>query len=99
MLRSNIERDVKWKSAKLWILFVDYANMFDTVNHNALWNTLKEFGVPKHLTWLMQKLYNKATEVICATGEQTHQFALKRGKKTCGDVCCVSAELNIILMF
>ena len=41
VLRNIIEKAVKRKGAKLWILFVDYAKAFDTVNHNALWNTLR----------------------------------------------------------
>ena len=69
VLRNIIEKAVKRKGAKLWILFVDYAKAFDTVNHNALWNTLREFCVPQHLIWLMQKLYSKATGVLRIAGE------------------------------
>ena len=46
MLRNIIEKAVKRKGANLWILFVDYAKAFDTVNHNALWYTLREFLRP-----------------------------------------------------
>ena len=28
-----------------------------TVNHNKLWKTLKEMGIPDHLTCLLRKLY------------------------------------------
>ena len=52
---------------------------FDTVNHNALWNTLREFCVPQHLIWLMQKLYGKATGVLRIAGEHTDQFPFKKG--------------------
>ena len=35
-LRIIIEKAVNRKSAKLWILSLDYAKTFDTVYHNAL---------------------------------------------------------------
>ena len=36
------------------ICFVDYAKAFDCVDHNTLWNLIKEMGTPDHLTasWL-----------------------------------------------
>ena len=79
MVRNSIEKAVKPKGAKLWILCVDYAKAFDTVNHNALWNTLREFCVPQHLIWLMQKLYSKATGVLRIAGEHTDQFPFEKG--------------------
>ena len=36
---------------------LDYANAFDGVNHNKLWNILKEMGIPDHLTCLLKNLY------------------------------------------
>ena len=29
--------------------FINYAKAFDCVDHNKLWNTLKEMGIPDHL--------------------------------------------------
>ena len=31
--------------------FIDYAKIFDCVNHNKLWQILKEMGIPDHLTF------------------------------------------------
>ena len=36
---------------------LDYVNAFDGVNHNKLWNILKEMGIPDHLTCLLKNLY------------------------------------------
>ena len=33
---------------------LDYANAFDGVNHNKLWNILKEMGIPDQLTCLLK---------------------------------------------
>ena len=38
-------------------LLIDYAKAFDYVNHNKLWKTLKEMGIPDHLTCLLRNLY------------------------------------------
>ena len=32
--------------------FIDYVRAFDCVDHNKLWNILKEMGIPDHLTCL-----------------------------------------------
>ena len=33
----------------LYFRFIDYANAFDSVNHNELWKINKEMGIPDHL--------------------------------------------------
>ena len=38
------------------ICFIDYAKAFDCVDHNKLWNILKEMGIPDHLTCLLRNL-------------------------------------------
>ena len=37
--------------------FIDYANAFDCVDHNKLWEILKEMGIPDYLTCLLRNLY------------------------------------------
>ena len=37
--------------------FIDYAKAFDCVDHNKMWKTLKEKGIPDHLTCLLRNLY------------------------------------------
>ena len=38
------------------IYFIDYAKAFDCVDHNKLWKTLIEMGIPDHLTYLLRNL-------------------------------------------
>ena len=47
----------------IYSCFIDYAKAFDCVDHNKLWKTLKEMGIPDHLTCLLKNLYagQKAT--------------------------------------
>ena len=39
------------------LYFIDYAKAFDCVDHNKLWEILKEMGIPDHLTCLLRNLY------------------------------------------
>ena len=41
----------------IYFCFIDYAKTFNYVNHNKLWNILKEMGIPDHLTCLLRNLY------------------------------------------
>ena len=41
----------------IYFCFIDYAKAFDCVDHNTLWNILKEMGIPDHLTCLLRNLY------------------------------------------
>ena len=39
------------------ICFIDYAKVFDCVDHNKLWEILQEMGIPDHLTFPLRNLY------------------------------------------
>ena len=41
----------------IYFRFIDYAKVFDCVDHNKLWKILKEMGIPDHLTCLLRNLY------------------------------------------
>ena len=39
------------------ICFIDYAKVFDCVDHNKLWKVLQEMRLPDYLTCLLINLY------------------------------------------
>ena len=41
----------------IYFCFIDYAKAFDCVDHNKLWEILKEMGISEHLTCLLRNLY------------------------------------------
>ena len=41
----------------IYFCLIDYAKVFDCVDHNKLWKILKEMGIPDHLTCLLRNLY------------------------------------------
>ena len=47
----------KQESFRKNFCFIDYAKAFDCVDHNKLWEILKEMGIPDHLTCFLRNLY------------------------------------------
>ena len=54
----------------IYLCFIDYAKAVDSVDHNKLWNTLKEMGITDHLTCLLRNLY-AGQEATVRTGHGT----------------------------
>ena len=52
-----IEKARELKKKNIYFCFIDYNEAFDCVDHNKLWNILKEMGIPDHLTGLLRNLY------------------------------------------
>ena len=53
----------------LYFCFIDYAKAFDCVDHSKLWKSLKEMGIPNHLSCLLRNLYaGQETTVRTAHG-------------------------------
>ena len=48
------------------------------MDHNKLWEILKEMGIPDHLTCLLRNLY-AAQEAIVKTGHGTDCFQIRKG--------------------
>ena len=63
----------------IYFCFIDYAKAFDCVDHNKLWNILKEMGILDHLTCLLRNLY-AGQEATVRTGHGTTDwFQTRKG--------------------
>ena len=63
----------------IYFCSIDYAKAFDCVDHNKLWNILKEMGIPDHLTCLLRNLY-AGQEAMVRTGHgPTDWFQIGKG--------------------
>ena len=51
------QRNQKDFQKNIYFCFIEYTKAFDCVDHNKLWKTLKETGMPDHLTCLLRNLY------------------------------------------
>ena len=65
----------------IYFCFIDYTNTFDCVDHNRLWKTLKEMGIPEHFTCLLRNLY-AGQEATVRTRQETKDW-YKFGKGIC----------------
>ena len=62
-----------------YFCFIDYTKAFDYVDHNKLWKTVQEMGIPYHLTCLLRNLY-AGQESTVTTGHGTmNWFQIGKG--------------------
>ena len=61
------------------ICFIDYAEVYDCVDHNKLWEILKEMGIPDHLTCLLRNLYVVKEATVRIRHGTTDRFKTGKG--------------------
>ena len=67
------------RQKNIYFCFINYAKSFDCVDHNKLWNILKEVGMPDHFTCLLRNLY-AGQEATVRTGHGTKNwFQIRKG--------------------
>ena len=74
------------------ICFIDYAKVFDCVDHNKLWKILQEMGTPDHLTCLLRICIQVKKEQLELDMEK--QTGSKSEKEYVKAVYCHSAYLT-----
>ena len=82
-LPTSVGSSKKQESSRknIYFCFIDYAKAFDCVDHNKLWEILKEMAIPDHLTCLLRNLY-AGQEATVRTGHGTMDW-LQIGKEVC----------------
>ena len=65
----------------IYFSFIDYAKVFDCVDHDKLWRILKEMEIPDHLTCLLRNLY-AGQEATFRIGHGTTDW-FQIGKEVC----------------
>ena len=65
----------------IYFCFIDYAKVFDCVDHNKLWKILKEMEIPDHLTCLLRNLYSGQEATVRTGHGTTDRFQI--GKRVC----------------
>ena len=74
LLDHRKSKGIPEKTSTLTIdIFIDY-EVFDYVDHNKLWEILKEMGIPEHLTYLLINLYADQ-EAIVVNGHGTMDWS------------------------
>ena len=78
----------------IYLCFIDYAKAFDSVDHNKLWNILKEMGIPDHLTCLLRNLYSGQEATVRTGHGTTDWFQIGKGL---GYILAISRLYIVIL--
>ena len=81
-----IVKKVREFQKNIYFCFIEYAKAFDCVDHNKLWEILKEMGIPDHLTCLVRNLY-AGQEATVRTGHGTTDW-FQIGKEFVKAVYC-----------
>ena len=63
----------------IYLCFINYAKVFDCVDHNKLWKALKEMEIPDHLTCLLRNLAVGQEETIRTLYGTTGWFKIEKG--------------------
>ena len=60
----------------IYFCFIDYAKVFNCVDHNKPWKILKEMGIPDHLTCLLRNLYADQEATVTTGHGSTDWFQI-----------------------
>ena len=63
----------------IYFCFIDYAKVYDCVDHNKLWKILQEMGIPDHLTCLLRHLYTGQEATVRTGHGTTDWFQIGKG--------------------
>ena len=60
----------------IYFCFIEYTNAFDCVDHNKLWEILKEIGISDHLNCLLRYLYEGQEAIVRTRHGTTDWFQI-----------------------
>ena len=63
----------------IYFCFINYVKAFDSVDHNKLWNILKEMGIPGHLNCLLRNLHADQGVTVRTGHRTTDWFQIGEG--------------------
>ena len=64
---------------ELFVCFIDYKKAFDCVDHQRLWYTLKDIGIPEHLIVVLRNLYKYLESTIRTEYGETSNIPIGKG--------------------
>ena len=92
--RITVEHCIKHKIRGA-LVAIDFAKAFDSVEHSALWNSLKMFDFSDYLIKLAKTLCNKAFSAVINENFKLDDFPILR---SCRQGDCVSPYLFVIVI-
>ena len=80
-LKTDID-DLKHKSTKLHLVFIDFSDAFGSVSHRCLFKVLQEFEIPLAYCVLIEELYRYSSFQVILGNDLSKMFHILRGTKT-----------------
>ena len=74
-----IEKARELQKKNIYFCFIDYSKAFDCVDHNKLWEILKDMGIQDHLTCLLRNLYAGQAATVRSGHGTTDWFQIGKG--------------------
>ena len=85
-----IREKVREFQKNIYLCFIDYNKAFDCVDHDKLWKTLREMGIPDHLTCLLRNLHVVQEATVRTLYGTTDWFKIEKGVwQSCLLSCCL----------
>ena len=69
----------QWFQKNIYFCFIDYAKVFDCVDHIKLWKILKEMGIPDHLNCLLRNPHSGQNATVRPEHGTTDWFQIGKG--------------------
>ena len=89
-----IEKAREFKGKKIYFCFIDYTKVFDRLDHNKLWEILKEMGIPDHFICIWETCVQVKQQQLELDMEQ--QTGSKLGKEQVKAVYCHPVYLTSV---
>ena len=67
------------EKANIYFCFINYAKALDCVDHNKLWEILKEMGIPDNQTCLLRNVYVCQESTVRTEHETIDWFQIGKG--------------------
>lgn len=77
------------------IIALDQEKAYDKIDHEYLWEILKEYDIPDKFIETVKTLYKKAKTVVQLNGIRTRPFNVKRGVRQGDPMSCLLYNLAI----
>ena len=77
-LRCIMEKTREYQK-DVYVCFIDYSKAFDCIDHDKLWNCLKQMGIPEHLQELIRSLYENQDATVRTAFGNTNWFKISKG--------------------
>ena len=95
-IRWIIEKAREFQKKKIYLCFINYAKVFDYVDHDKLWKALREMGIPDHLTCLLRNLYavKKQQLELCMEHVIGSRSRNQYNRAVCCNLVCLTYTLS-----